>query len=109
MLHVPASAPADRLPVLNRTWDHAPVVSVIVPVRNGGRFLRPALESVLAQAGVPFDVICVDDGSADETWPTLLRLARQHPNLHVEQAQGRGISEALNQALGTARGRYVAR
>lgn len=86
-----------------------PVVSVVIPVRNGGAFLAPALESVLSQTGVSFEVICIDDGSDDATWSVLASYAAQHRALCIRKAAGRGISEALNQALGLARGRYVAR
>ena len=42
-----------------------PLVSVIVPVYNGERFLRTALESLYAQDYEPFEAILVDDGSED--------------------------------------------
>ncbi|MBV8915477.1 MAG: glycosyltransferase [Acetobacteraceae bacterium] len=86
-----------------------PDVSVIIPVRNGGRFLEAALASVVAQAGVSFEIVCVDDGSTDDTWSTLIRFAHQHSNVQVQPARGQGISDALNQALAAASGRYVAR
>lgn len=87
----------------------APDVSVLMPVRDGGPYLAPALESVLGQTGVAFEVICVDDGSADDTWHVLRGYAERHPNLRVHRAEGRGISDALNQALDLSRGRFVAR
>ena len=91
------------------THPAAPVVSVVIPVRNGGRFLAPALESVLNQTGVAFEVICIDDGSDDATWSVLASFAARHRALCIRKAEGTGISDALNQALALARGRYVAR
>jgi glycosyltransferase involved in cell wall biosynthesis len=44
-----------------------PLVSVAIPVRNGERFLRQALDSVLAQTYRPIEVIVIDDGSTDGT------------------------------------------
>src|SRR5437773_658687 len=44
-----------------------PLVSVIVPVYNGERFVGAALESILAQDYQPTEVIVVDDGSADNS------------------------------------------
>ena len=87
----------------------APDVSVLMPVRDGGPYLAPALESVLGQTGVAFEVICVDDGSTDDTWGVLRGYAERHANLRAHRAEGRGISDALNQALDLARGRFVAR
>jgi glycosyltransferase involved in cell wall biosynthesis len=45
-------------------------ISVIVPVRDGERYLAEALESILRQSAPPFEVIVVDDGSTDAT-PTV--------------------------------------
>jgi glycosyltransferase involved in cell wall biosynthesis len=45
----------------------APLLSVVIPVYNGARFLAAALQSVFAQDHRPLDVIVVDDGSTDAT------------------------------------------
>lgn len=87
-----------------------PDVSVLIPVRNGGVYLAPALDSILAQTGVSFEVICVDDGSSDGTGEMLAAYARRHPGvLRAVRATGRGISSALNQAIDLARGHFLAR
>lgn len=52
-------------------------VSVIVPVFNGERFLAEAIESVLAQAYHPLEIIVVDDGSTDGTGEIAHRFADQ--------------------------------
>lgn len=51
-------------------------VSVVIPAYNGARFLRPALESVLAQKGLELDVAVVDDASTDETPLLVARFPR---------------------------------
>ena len=66
-----------------------------------------ALDSILAQQGVDFEVIVVDDGSTDGT-PALLAACRD-PRLHVIRCEGGGLVAALNTALEAARGDYVAR
>lgn len=87
----------------------SPEVSVVMPVRNAGRFLCAALGSVLSQTGIGFEVICVDDGSCDDSWLTLQEFGRQHEYLRVLRAETGGISAALNQGLALSRGRFVAR
>ena len=84
-----------------------PKVSVLLPVRNGDPWFAEALDSILAQQGVDFEVIVVDDGSTDGT-PALLAACRD-PRLRVIRCEGGGLVAALNTALEAARGDYVAR
>lgn len=78
-------------------------VSVIVPVYNGERFLREALESAFAQTLPPDEVIVVDDGSTDAT-PDI---ARSFPVDYVRQ-ENAGVSAARNVALARVRGDVIA-
>ena len=48
-----------------------PLVSVIVPVYNGEKFLRPCLMSILRQDMADMEILVVDDGSRDGTWSLL--------------------------------------
>ena len=45
----------------------APIVSVVVPIYNGERYLRDSLDSLLAQTFQDFEIICVNDGSTDSS------------------------------------------
>src|SRR5437867_4956354 len=81
------------------------LVSVIVPCRNGARFLAEALDSALAQTHPATEVIVVDDGSVDDTPAVLARYAGR---VRVLRQPNRGPSAARNAALGVARGEYVA-
>jgi glycosyltransferase involved in cell wall biosynthesis len=80
-----------------------PLVSVVVPVYNGERFLAETLESVFAQDFDAFEVIVVDDGSTDST----ADIARSFPVRYTYQ-ENRGPSAARNAALGLARGELIA-
>ena len=43
-------------------------VSVVVPIYNAYDYLRPALDSIVAQTLTDIEIICIDDGSTDTSW-----------------------------------------
>ena len=84
-----------------------PKVSVVMSVYNGAKYLREAVDAVLAQTFSQFELIIVDDGSVDGTQEILagcsdarIRLLRNDRNL--------GPAVARNRALAAARGEYIA-
>lgn len=81
------------------------LISCIIPVYNGERFLGEALESVLAQTYQPLEVIVVDDGSTDET----ARIARHYGDRvrYVWQPNA-GETSARNLGITVAQGEYIA-
>ena len=84
----------------------SPTVSVVIPVYVS-RYLRPAIDSVLAQTFRDFEIIVVDDGSPDppdiEGWPAAYR-----DRLHYLKQENQGPAAARNAGLRTARGELVA-
>jgi glycosyltransferase involved in cell wall biosynthesis len=85
-----------------------PLVSVIVPCFNHGRYLEECLQSITEQDYSPLEVIVVDDGSTDhETLEVLTRTERQGAFTVLRLAANRGPSAARNAALNFAKGRYV--
>jgi glycosyltransferase involved in cell wall biosynthesis len=81
----------------------APLVSVVVPVHDGERFLRQALESILDQDYRPLEVIAVDDGSTDGS--VAIAESLQVCVLRRERA---GVAAARNAGLGAAAGTLIA-
>lgn len=77
----------------------SPSVDVVVPVRNGARFIVSCLDSVRAQTLQPNSVIVVDDGSIDTTPEILEEYARRWPKLRVIRSVPRGVSHARNRGL----------
>lgn len=80
------------------------LVSVIVPVRNGERYLAAALQSVLAQNYTPLEIIVVDGHSTDRT----VEIARSFPSVRVLPQQERGVGDAYNLGLAAAQGAWIA-
>ncbi len=82
---------------------------MLLPVRDGARFLPQALESLLQQTGVRLEILAIEDGSRDETPAILDAFARRAPQLRILSGAGRGLSRALNLGLAHARAPYIAR
>lgn len=86
-----------------------PMVSVVMSVFNGERFLREAVESILNQSFREFEFVIIDDGSTDGTDSILDSYERTAPGVRVYNQENRGLIESLNRACGLARGKYIAR
>ena len=80
-----------------------PLVSVIVPVYNGEKYLREALESVFEQDYSPFEVIVIDDGSTDDS----ARIAQSFAVRYVYQ-ENQGPAAARNKGIEIATGGFIA-
>ena len=80
-----------------------PLVTVVMAVFDGERFLAEALESIFAQEFEPFEVVLVDDGSTDGT----ADIARSFPLRYAHQ-ENQGPSAARNTGLALARGELIA-
>jgi cellulose synthase/poly-beta-1,6-N-acetylglucosamine synthase-like glycosyltransferase len=86
-----------------------PPVSVLLPVRDGALHLDECVTSLQAQTESDFEVIAVDDGSADHT-PELLRAwAARDRRVRVRTQPPLGLVAALERARAEARGRWLAR
>lgn len=85
-----------------------PFVSIIIPVYNVASFLPDCLDSVLHQTFSDFEVLCVDDGSTDNSVAVLNRYAKQDSRIRILSQKNKGCSVARNKALAVARGKYIA-
>lgn len=82
-----------------------PLVTVVVPVYNGARFLAETLRSVLAQRDAALELVVVDDGSTDTSREIVAGFGARVRAL--QQANG-GVAAARNAGAAEARGAYVA-
>lgn len=71
-----------------------PRVSVVIPVHNGARFVRRALDSVLGQTIQDLEVVTVDDGSTDGTAEIITSV--QDPRVHLVSQSNSGLASARN-------------
>ena len=86
-----------------------PRVSVVMPVRDGERFLREALDSTLAQTFADFELIVVDDGSSDATPEILTEAAQRDSRLRVRWQEPGGLTVAINAGCALAQAPLIAR
>jgi len=82
----------------------APLLSVIVPVYNGARFLAAALAAVESQSYRPIETIVVDDGSTDAS----AAVAASRPGVTLLRRTHGGVAVARNAGLEAARGAWIA-
>lgn len=80
-----------------------PLVSVVIPAYNYGRFLATAITSLLAQRYRSLEIIVVDDGSTDDTAAVLT----QFPAVLSLRQENQGLPSARNRGLEAASGEYV--
>jgi glycosyltransferase involved in cell wall biosynthesis len=81
-----------------------PLVSVVMPVRNGARFIRAALDSIIAQQYTPLDIVVVDGHSSDDS----AAIARAYPGVRVLHQPDHGLAGGLNHGVISAAGEYIA-
>ncbi|NQV01635.1 MAG: glycosyltransferase [Bacteroidia bacterium] len=81
-----------------------PLISVIIPVYNGGLYLAEAIDSVLKQAYSPMEIIVIDDGSTDNS----AAIAKGYQTVRYFFQPNSGTSAALNKGLGVAVGEFLA-
>jgi glycosyltransferase involved in cell wall biosynthesis len=82
-----------------------PVLSVVIPAYNVGRYIAVAVASALDQTLAEIEVIVVDDGSTDDTHVILERFT--DPRLRILRKPNGGLSSARNVGVAAATGRYI--
>lgn len=85
-----------------------PSVSVVMPAYNAAKYLREAIDSILAQTYRDFEFIIINDGSTDRTKEIILNY--DDPRIvYLENEKNSGICVTLNKGLNAAQGRYIVR
>lgn len=82
-------------------------VSVIIPCYNSEKYLSETVQSVLQQSYKDLEIICVDNGSTDNTIQILSDLAEKHKEIKIYHQKIKGAPAARNMGLAAATGAYV--
>ncbi|SVC41049.1 uncharacterized protein METZ01_LOCUS293903, partial [marine metagenome] len=85
-----------------------PLITVLMPVYNGAKYLNEAIDSILNQTFQNFEFIIIDDGSTDDS----VKIIKSYDDNRIRLVENRnnlGQSETLNKGLSLTRGKYIAR
>jgi len=97
---------------MKETRASAPLVSVIIPLYNGGKYIAATLSSILDQTYRQFEIVVIDDGSTDDGPSKVARFAENHPGkvrmiTHSDHAN-HGIAVSRNLGIRNAEGSLIA-
>jgi len=84
------------------------LVSLYMSVKNGHPYIRDAIKSIKAQTWNEWEVVIVDDGSSDNTPDYLKKIESEDPRFRVILTDGIGRSKALNLAIDSTNGEFIA-
>lgn len=83
-----------------------PLVTVVIPMYNVAFYVKEALHSVIAQTFYDFEVLCINDGSPDNSSDIVNAI--DDPRIKVINQRNRGLSGARNTGIYNAKGKYIA-
>lgn len=85
-----------------------PLVSIIVPVYNVERYVSECLDSVINQSLYDIEIICINDGSTDDSIKIIQNYADLDARIHIlDYGRNEGVSFARNRGIEAARGKYI--
>ena len=85
-----------------------PKISIIIPVYNTGQYLQECLDSVLNQTFADFEVICIDDGSTDNSYLILEKYAKKDSRIKIFKNHSNiGCVATKNKAISKSQGEYI--
>lgn len=87
--------------------NHKPLVSIIIPLYNGERYIGDAIESVICQTYTDWELLVVDDGSTDSGLSRIINYLN-NPRISYHKKENGGSASARNFGLAMARGEFIA-
>jgi Glycosyltransferases involved in cell wall biogenesis len=83
-------------------------ISVVIPVYNVEKYLEECLDSVISQTLRDIEIICVNDGSTDNSLEILKGYQKQDDRIIIIDQQNQGVASARNNAIDIAKGKFIA-
>ena len=82
-------------------------ISIIVPVYNVEKYLERCLDSLINQTLKDIEIICINDGSTDNSSEILKEYAKKDSRIIIINQNNQGISVARNNGMNKAKGKYI--
>lgn len=84
------------------------LLSIIIPIYNVEKYIEHCFNTLLPQVDLEMEVICIDDGSTDNSYNICQKYAAKYPNLYLYKKKNEGVASARNIGLRKAQGKYIA-
>ncbi len=84
-----------------------PFFTVAIPMYNGEKYIARTIDSVLGQSFEDYEIIVVNDGSADSGPQIVAQYAEKDSRIAMIEKENGGVSSARNCAISNAKGRYI--
>lgn len=84
-----------------------PIVSILIPICNVAKYLPKCLDSVIAQTMEEIEIICINDGSTDNSLDIIQEYAAKDSRIRVIDKENSGYGDSMNRGLAAATGDYI--
>ena len=82
-------------------------ISILMPVYNGEKYIKKAIESIINQTFQNWELIIVNDGSIDNSAEICDEFTQRDKRIKVIHQENKGVSETRNLLIDTAKGKYI--
>ena len=93
--------------ILSNENSSAPIVSIVIPIFNNASYLKECLDSVQAQSFKAIEVICIDDGSTDDSKLIIKNFCNKDKRFRYIYQRNEGAGAARNHGIKASKGRYL--
>ena len=92
---------------MKRFYKFYPIISIIMPIYNSENFIKESLNSLINQTFENFEIICVNDGSTDNTLNILKEFEKNDDRIHIITQNNMGAGIARNVGMKKAKGDFL--
>lgn len=85
----------------------SPYISIIMPVYNSARFVKKALDSIISQNFFDYEILLINDGSADESITICQEYSDIYPSIRLIDKSNEGVAITRNKGIEEAYGEYI--